>query len=124
MALKFFNSVTSLKTKSQKVLGANSYVGRSYRGKSGKGGGAFLNRVMNTFPICPALQFMIVNEVKRFVLYCLSTILGYVQGDLRKRQLMGSFAEQFNVKSFFQAFFVVILSGLVVAKLSFFQAYY
>ena len=58
---------------------------------------------------------MIVNEVKRFVLYCLSTILGYVQGDLRKRQLMGSFTEQFNVKSFF---------GLVVAKLSFFQAYY
>ena len=86
--------------------------------------GGFLNRVMNTFPICPALQFMIVNEIKRFVLYCLSTILGYVQGDLRKRQLMGSFAEQFNVKSFFQAFFAVILSGLVVAKLSFFQAYY
>ena len=28
---------TNLKTKSQKVLGANSYVCRSYRGKAGRG---------------------------------------------------------------------------------------
>ena len=32
-------------------------------------------------------------------LYCLSTILGYVQGDPRQRQLLSSFVEHFNGKS-------------------------
>ena len=41
-------SVENVKTKSQKVLGPNSYVCRSYRGKTGRGGflvASILNRV-------------------------------------------------------------------------------
>ena len=40
IALKFYTSVEkNVETKSQKVLDANSYVCRSYRGKTGSGGG-------------------------------------------------------------------------------------
>ena len=39
------------------------------------------------------------SYVKRCVLYCMSTIRGYVQVGLRKRQLIGSSVEHFNRKS-------------------------
>ena len=43
MALTFYNSMAKrVKTKSQKVLGANSYVCRSYSGKTNDGGGGWL----------------------------------------------------------------------------------
>ena len=60
-----------VKTKSQRVLGANSYVCRSYRGKPGRGGlfapPPILNRVKITLIVksecqqnqerCPVLRF-------------------------------------------------------------------
>ena len=42
IALKSYTNVAKDLKQSQKVLGANSYICRSYRGKTGKGGrGAF-----------------------------------------------------------------------------------
>ena len=39
-----------VKTKSQKVLGANSNISRSYRGKAGRGRGSFLlTRIWSDF---------------------------------------------------------------------------
>ena len=38
MALKFYNSAVKDKTRSQKVLGASSWVCRSYRGKTDREG--------------------------------------------------------------------------------------
>ena len=58
-----------VKTKSQKVFGANSYVCRSYRGKTGRGMGSFcppipiLNRV-NTYSIIMPKHFLYLVYVR------------------------------------------------------------
>ena len=54
MALKFYTSMAKgLKAKSQKVLVANSYVCRSYRGKTGR------------WPFCPPPPLPILSRVKK-----------------------------------------------------------
>ena len=47
MALKFYTSVAKGLKLSQKVLGVNTYVCRSNRGKTGRGGGVFLPPMMD-----------------------------------------------------------------------------
>ena len=56
-----------VKTKSQKVLRANSYVCRSYRGKTGSGGGVLL-----ASPPSPILNRVNSNnsEICNFILRC------------------------------------------------------
>ena len=49
-----------VKTKSQKVFGANSYVCRSYRGKTGRGG-LFLDMLQHSMQEIPELQFVFVK---------------------------------------------------------------
>ena len=55
MALKFYTGMAKrlkLKTKSQKVFGANSYFSRSYRKKL-SGGGDFLPPILNRVKVIP-----------------------------------------------------------------------
>ena len=42
---------------------------------------------------------MTAMDRHRCVLYCLSSMQGYIQDDLRKRQLISYFVEHFNGKS-------------------------
>ena len=58
-----------------------------------------LKKINNILSIFSLPRFIIINSVKRCVLYCFSIIRGYVQGALRKRQLLDFFAEHFNGKS-------------------------
>ena len=54
MTLKFLTSVTKGLKLKVKVLGTKSYVCRSYRGKTGRGGGGFLaSPILNRVNILP-----------------------------------------------------------------------
>ena len=55
-------SVKKVKTKSQKVLGANSYVCRTYRGKTGMG--AFLPPIQNRVKQDVILESLSVSTLK------------------------------------------------------------
>ena len=67
-SLKFYTSVARTKTKSQKVLGANSYACRRYRGKTGRGDlpSPILNRVKLNTEVLIDKKSLLVTELNKF----------------------------------------------------------